>query len=100
MLLALLIIVPLLFLYTAFSWGYVLSCMYQWFILSAIPTMPMFTVVQFIGFSLFANTLIRHTAPKSVKAEYAEDGTAYLVGQLILPWSTWLFAWAFHAYYF
>ena len=100
MLLALLIVAPLLFLYYAFSWGYVLSCMYTWFILSANPTLPHFTIVQFIGFSMFANALIRPTKSREVKSEYAEDGTRYFISQLIMPWVTLLFAWAFHAYYF
>jgi hypothetical protein len=100
MLLVLLIIIPLLYLYNAFSWGYVLFCLYNWFVLSAMPTLPVFTTLQFVGFSIFANALIRHVPPMSIKSEYTEDRTQYYVGLLMSPWITLFFAWLLHAYYF
>jgi hypothetical protein len=94
-LLGLLIAIPLLFLYSAFSWGYVLSCLYTWFVLSAAPTLPHFTIVQFIGFSIFANAFIRHQ-PVHIKDEY-KDTKSVWTNTLLEPWVILFFAWAFHA---
>ncbi len=37
---------------------------------------------------------------RNYKLEKLQDSVSYIVGQLSLPWVAFLFAWAFHAYYF
>jgi hypothetical protein len=99
--LLLLLLVPILFLYNVFSWGYILSCLYYWFVLPTIPTLPTFTLIQFIGFMFFVDALIRHPSQRTIKSEYLEDDkTKYYITQLVLPWATLFFAWAFHAIFF
>jgi phosphate/sulfate permease len=83
--------------YYAFSWGYVLSILYSWFVLSAVPTLPHFTVLHFVGFSLFANALIRHNST-SVKKEYKDQDDANL--SWFSPWLTLFCAWVIHAIWF
>jgi len=80
--------------YFAFSWGYVISILYGWFILPAVPNLPHFTVLQFVGFSLFANALIRHS-PTSIKKEYRDPDDSYLVW--LSPWLTLFCAWVIYA---
>ena len=93
-----LIIIPLLFLYSAFSWGYVTHMLYNWFILSSFSNLPHFTTLQFIGFSFFLNTLIRST-PTHLKDEYSNKQAFW--GYMILgPWFVLVLGWAFHALYF
>lgn len=83
--------------YSTFSWGYVLHVMYGWFILSAIPTLPHFTVLHFVGFSLFANALVRHSSD-SIKSEYKDKSKESL--HWISPWLTLLVAWIVHSIWF
>jgi len=83
--------------YYAFSWGYVISILYGWFILPAVPTLPHFTVLQFVGFSLFANALIRHSST-SVKKEYRDSYDSTLVW--FSPWLTLFCAWVIYAIWF
>ena len=95
---ALLILLPLMFLYSAFSWGYVLFLMYHWFVLSAMPTLPHFTIIQMIGLSLTANVLIRHSS-QHIKSEYKDDNM-FWTNAILSPWITLFITWAFHALYF
>lgn len=83
--------------YFAFSWGYVISVFYGWFVLSAIPTLPHFTVLQFVGFSLFCNALVRSHS-NSIKKEYREDDDRSM--SFLGPWIVLLFGYIIHSIWF
>jgi uncharacterized membrane protein len=83
--------ITLLVLYGAFSWGYVSHTFYGWFILPIFNDLPHFTVIQFVGFSLFLNTIIRHGATH-IKDEY-KDKTTEHVSVFLMPWLVLLFGW-------
>lgn len=84
-------VVAILIIYGSLSWGFVSYTLYNWFILPVFPELPHFTVTQFIGFSLFANTIIRHSSVY-IKDEYKEKSTEY-AAMVLNPWLVLLFAW-------
>ena len=84
-------LVGVLLIYNSFSWGFVSFTFYYWFVLPNIPDLPHFTITQFIGFSLFVNTIIRHGS-SHLKDEY-KDQTKEWTGILLSPWLTILFGW-------
>jgi len=92
---ALLIALFFIIIYSAFSWGYVLNVMYYWFILPAMPTLPHFTTLQFVGISLFVNALIR-----SNYSSNKEDDKNNIVFGLLLPWITLGISWMIHGLFF
>jgi hypothetical protein len=84
--------VAILIIYGSLSWGFVTYTFYNWFILSSFPDLPHFTITQFIGFSLFLNTLIRHGSGTSIKDEYRDKSIEY--GMMFLnPWFVLFFGW-------
>jgi hypothetical protein len=84
-------LVAVLILYGAFSWGFVTYTFYNWFVLTSFPDLPHFSIVQFIGFSLFLNTLIRHGSV-SIKEEY-KDKTHEYISMFLNPWLILFFGW-------
>jgi len=83
--------------YNAFVWGFIAHTLYGWFILSAFADAPDFTVLQFVGFSLFLGAL-KPSLGLSIKSEY-EDNSKMWGKLLITPWLVLLFAWFIHLFY-
>jgi len=83
--------IALIVLYGAFSWGYVSYTFYNWFVLPTFTDLPHFTIIQFVGFSLFLNTLIRHSSTH-IKDEY-KDKTTEHVSAFLMPWLVLFFGW-------
>jgi hypothetical protein len=83
--------------YYSFSWGYVISVFYGWFVLSAIPTLPHFTVLQFVGFSLFCNALIRGNSTH-LKDEYKDEYSKKF--SFFGPWLVLLVGYVIHSIWF
>jgi hypothetical protein len=83
--------VAILILYGAFSWGFVTYTFYNWFVLTSFPDLPNFSIVQFIGFSLFLNTLIKHGSV-FIKDEYKDKKMEYMT-MFLSPWLILLFGW-------
>lgn len=84
-------VVALIIFYGALAWGYVIHTFYGWFILTALPELPHFTILQFMGFSLFLNVLIRHSNV-SIKDEYRDKNNEYLT-ILLGPWIVLSMGW-------
>ncbi len=84
-------VVAILIIYGALSWGYVSYTFYNWFILTSFPDLPHLSIVQFIGFSLFANTIIRHGSV-FIKDEYKDKNLEYF-SMALNPWLVLLFGW-------
>lgn len=86
----LLVVIGML-LYNVFSWGYVCSVFYKWFILTSFPNLPQFDYVQFIGFMLFIGVLT-HKDSVNIKNEYKDEGVGHV--QILLgPWLVLLMGW-------
>lgn len=85
-------------LYSAFSWGYVSYVLYHWFILSALPTLPHFTVTQFVGIAIFLGAMMPHSTTH-LKDEFVKKEER-LVTFIIAPWVTLVMAWLIHALFF
>ena len=83
--------------YNAFVWGFIAHTLYSWFILSAFADAPHFTVLQFVGFSLFLSAL-KPNLGISIKSEY-EDNSKMWSKLLITPWLVLLFAWFIHLFF-
>lgn len=81
--------VVFIILYTSFSWGFVAYKFYGWFVLSAIPELPTFTITQFVGFLLFMSVMTHKPAQK-VKKEYIDEKES-TIGFLLTPWIVFLF---------
>lgn len=92
-------IVFLMLTYSAFSWGYVASVFYGWFILPNFPTLPHFTVAQFVGFMIFANVTINRTSPGFIKDDYKDKLSEWLYF-FISPWLTLFFGWLIYNTWF
>jgi hypothetical protein len=84
-------VVAILILYGAFSWGFVSYTFYNWFVLTSFPELPHFGIVQFIGFSLFVNTIVRHGSV-FIKDEYKDKKLEY-ISLFLNPWLTLFFGW-------
>lgn len=84
-------LVVVLIVYTSLSWGFVSYTFYNWFILTSIDGLPHFTMIQFIGFALFLNALIRGNS-SYIKDEF-KDKTQMYMGVLLNPWITLFFGW-------
>ena len=83
--------VAILILYGAFSWGFVTYTFYNWFVLTSFPDLPHFSIIQFIGFSLFLNTVIRHGSVY-IKDEYKDKKVEY-IAMFLNPGLILLFGW-------
>ncbi len=83
--------------YNAFVWGLVAHTMYGWFVLSAFPDATHFSILQFVGFSLFLSA-IKPSIGESFKSEYEDNGKMWSK-LLLTPWLVLLFAWFIHLFY-
>jgi hypothetical protein len=90
--LAILALLFILIIYGAFSWGYVGHTLYMWFIIPHFPTLPTFSVIQFIGFMLFVNVMTNRSNGPHIKDEFKDQSAMY--STLILsPWIMLFIAW-------
>lgn len=96
-LLGLIFLVPILVLYSSFSWGFVTTIIYKWYILSLFPNLPVFTWLQFAGIMFFINCFV-HTRSIQIKDEYRDKSTQYIIF-LFAPWLLLLGAWLFRLFY-
>lgn len=83
--------------YTIFAWGYVLHELYEWFVISSIPSMSHFTIVQFIGFRLFLGALLGK-GQEQIKSEYKIKYHEWIM--FVAPWTVLAFSFIIHAWLF
>jgi len=91
-------LVSLLIIYSAFSWGFVTYKLYGWFVLSTFTEFPHFTILQFVGFALFINALVRHGST-FIKKEYKDEKMEY-TASIFSPWLTLTFSWLIYVLFF
>lgn len=86
-------------LYNSFSWGYVASVIYKWFILTQFADLPSIEWWQFAGIMFFINCFIHNTTTFYLKDE-VKDNKRGLILSLISPWMALLGAWIFKTFIF
>ena len=86
-------IVPLLILYSSFSWGYVATVFQDWFITPIWPDLIKLSWKQFAGISFFIGCFIR-PSQISIKEEL-KDNTQTYTYDLIGPWIVLASGWVF-----
>jgi hypothetical protein len=93
-----LLLVGLFVMYSSFSWGFVASKFYGWFILTSFPTLPQFTVLQFVGFLLFVGVMT-HKSSTFIKEEYKDTTTEFTL-LLFSPWVSLIIGWMVYGIFF
>lgn len=91
------LIVPLLVIYSSFSWGYVATVIYSWFVLPLFPDLHVFTWLEFAGIMFFVSCFVSPPA-KEIKDEY-KDSVSIWANAILNPWVLLLAAWIFHFIY-
>jgi hypothetical protein len=91
--LGVIIITPVLVLYSSFAWGYVASVIYSWFIIPTFPEAPLLTWVQLAGIMFLVNCFVKGSST-SIKKEY-QDNSDVWTKVILHPWLTLLSAWIF-----
>jgi len=71
--------------YSWFSYGYVLSILWSWFILPVF-NLPSLSVVQAIGVMIVFRSLSNYTATKEDKEETTSQKVAKVIVGLVWPW--------------
>lgn len=89
-----LLLIPLLVIYGAFSWGYVASIIYAWFIIPTFPNAPELMWWQLAGIMFFVNCFVHNSSVHYMKDEYKDETNGFIVF-FIGPWLTLLGAWIF-----
>ncbi len=97
-LIGILALIPLALFYSSFSWGFVISKFYLWFIVSAFPQIPHFTILQFIGFTFFLIAIMpkRHSIP--IKKEFKNENEHWIL-LIFSPWITLLCGYLIYCFY-
>ena len=90
------VLMPLTWLYTIFSYGFVSLKLWNWFILPLFPNMPSLNILTAMGltsvFGWFNSRQFYKLKYKGEKIEQNLDTTIFI----ILPWITLIFAWVLH----
>ncbi len=94
-LVGLICIIPLLIIYSSFSWGYVATVFWTWFILPIFPQSPIFTWAQLAGIMFVVNCFV-HSSKTAVKEEYKDSSSEILLG-ILGPWLALFGGWIFHS---
>lgn len=94
-----LLIVGLIVLYGSFSWGFVASKFYGWFILPVFPTLPHFTITEFIGFMLFINVMTHKGSSQYIDKKYRDEISEWII-MILSPWLTLFIGWSLHSIFF
>lgn len=72
-------------LYSSFSWGYVASICYSWFIMPNFETLPDLNWYHFAGIMFFVNCFYHNSTLSYIKSEF-KDSTSGVIASIISPW--------------
>jgi len=95
--LGVLVLVPIIVLYSSFSWGYVATIFWGWFIIPLFPDLHSFTWIQFAGIMFLVNCFTKHSKTQ-IKDEY-KDNVVSWTQLIVAPWLTLLGGWVLHLFY-
>lgn len=85
--------VPLVIIYSSFSWGYVAQIFEGWFVIPVFPSFKPITWVQYAGLMCFASTIVRPSVT-FMKEEFEEKTNKYAY-VILGPWMALLGGWIF-----
>lgn len=88
------LLIPFLVLYLSFSWGFVASIIYSWFITPVFPNSPDLNWMQFAGIMFFINCFVHSSTSAYIKDE-CKDSTNGFTTSVLSPWMLLLGAWIF-----
>lgn len=92
-------LIPLLVLYSSFSWGFVATIIYKWFVLPLFPQFPVLTWIQFAGIMFFINCFVHGFSQVSnIKKEYRDELNGFIT-LILAPWLTLFGAYILHLFY-
>lgn len=94
-----LLIVGIVVVYGSFSWGFVASKFYGWFVLPAFPTLPHFTVTEFVGFMLFIGVMTHKGTGQLIDKKYRDEVGEWAM-VILAPWLTLLLGWGLYSVFF
>ena len=97
--LGILALIPILLFYNAFSWGFVCSKFYLWFIVSVIPGVPQFTVLQFIGFMFFLLAIMPKHNHAEINEEHLKNKYQHFSTLMLAPWMCLLCGYLIYLFY-
>jgi hypothetical protein len=87
-------------LYGIFAYGFVITCMWEWFVLPLFPALASvkFGILQAAGLLLFVRffTVTYHYTTKAKVEKTTSDKVIEIVMPIIFPWISLFFAWALH----
>jgi hypothetical protein len=86
------VLIPILFLYGSFSWGFVFFKFWSWFVLPVFSFLPSINFWQAVGLWVFIS-LFHNQQVQQVKDEYLKDSTERTVSGIVLPWVVLLIGW-------
>ena len=95
-LVAVIIAIVGLTIYSALSWGLVMFKFYTWFILPVFITLPEITYLQAVGLALFATLLKTHVVD-TIKDEYKDKNKAWI--DMIYPWMSLFLGWLIYVWF-
>ena len=72
-------------LYSSFSWGYVASIFYSWFIMPNFETLPDLSWYHFAGIMFFVNCFYHNSTLSYIKDEF-KDSTSGVINTVLSPW--------------
>jgi hypothetical protein len=84
-LLGLILLIPLLLIYSGFSWGWVLYKFWYWFLIPVFPQIPHIGFYMAVGISVFLNVFKNHDT-NSIKDEYKDNKYSRIGMSLAHPW--------------
>lgn len=99
-LLAIVLAIPFIILYSSFSWAYVLLIFWSWFILPVFPQLPEITFYQALGLYLFTTFFKNHYYTpfnKKFEKENVDNNIKYTV-MFLGPWLTLLIGYFIHLF--
>lgn len=70
---AVLVLVALVFLYSAFSWGFATFKFWYWFILPIFPSLPHITFYQAVGMFLFLELFKGHSSNSNENSDKKKE---------------------------
>lgn len=91
-------LILLVIFYGTLTKAFVAYKFYYWFVIPYLTGLPNFNYVWFIGIILFLSSIMPSHQGKSVKKEYQEDDSNYMIGWLISPWVLLSLGWVIHLF--
>lgn len=97
-LIGILVLIPILIIYSGFSWGLVVFNFYNWFILPIFPELPVITLIQAVGLMFFIGLFNKTDSKNDIKDDYTTKYSG-LIKSIISPWLSLLLGYLFKIWF-